>query len=90
VTASFFATARLHRGDQARLVLLLDVGKMLHLCDSKVSAPVIAYASVLCGLFPEGIRIGPRGVTAPQVLEAERRLIARALQRRPQPRRTSI
>jgi hypothetical protein len=81
--ATPFQDAGLFRADEGRLMLTEEVGTMLERKGAEVNAPVIAWASVLCGHFPDGIGIHhlQRGVTPSKVLEEERRLIARALQR---------
>lgn len=88
IAAKFGGNLRLDRTDQTRFDLVHDTVRELQRNEAEVTAPVIACASLLCGLFPEGLRITRKGVTAAEVLQAERRLIARVLLRYPTPGRT--
>ena len=91
LNASPFKEATLRRSDTVRTDLTWQAERILgYRPPADAASPTtsaqgrpttareLALASILCGLFPEGIQMGPKGVTAAEVLGAETRTMRQA------------
>ena len=76
-----FAGSRLRRTDHTRAMIVWEVERLFEKKNCPATARDFALASILCGLFPVAIKIGPRGVTVAQVIDAEVRAMREAQRR---------
>jgi len=76
-----FIGSRLKRKDWTRTMIVWQVERLIEKKQGKATTRDFALASILCGLFPEGIKLVAKGVTAAEVIDAEVRAMRQAKKR---------
>ncbi len=79
--ASLFVGWRVRRSDQTRSMIVYEAERLMAQNGRKATARELALVSILCGQFPEGLKLGGKGRTAAEALEAEQRIMREAQRR---------